>query len=197
MDRKKINVWARWLHAYLSMFSFAALLFFACTGITLNHPAWTDGVQKTEIIKGRVDTLWLAGNDTSVAARTEITDFFRMSHNIKARLTEFRTSAMDCSLSFSGPGYSAYAIIDRSDGTYELMVTNAGFIAAMNDLHKGKDSGKKWPAIVDLIALIMIVISLTGFIMVLYIARKKLKYLLFAILGTVAFTILIILSARI
>jgi hypothetical protein len=195
MDRKKINGWARWLHAYLSMFSFTALLFFACTGITLNHPSWTDGIQKTEIIKGSFDTLLLAGNDTSVVGRSEITGFFRDSHKIKARLTEFRTSAMDCSLSFTGPGYSAYAIIDRSDGSYELMVTKAGFIAAMNDLHKGTETGKRWPLIVDIIALMMIIISLTGFIMIFFITRKKIKYLLFSILGTVVFVLLILLSA--
>ena len=33
----------RWLHIYLSMFGLAALLFFAVTGVTLNHPDWVFG----------------------------------------------------------------------------------------------------------------------------------------------------------
>ncbi len=196
MDKKKINSWARWLHAYLSMFSFAALLFFAVTGIAMNHPSWTDGKQKNEAIKGSIDTLWLAGNDTTVADKPGIIDYFRDSHGIRARLTEFRTSDRDCSLAFSGPGYTAYAIIDRSNGSYELMVTKAGFIAAMNDLHKGSEAGKKWSVIIDIIALIMIIISLTGFIMVFFITKKRLKYILISVLGAVTFILLIILSAR-
>ena len=34
----------RWLHVYVSMLSFRAILFFAITGITLNHPEWTLGL---------------------------------------------------------------------------------------------------------------------------------------------------------
>ena len=39
--------WVRWLHIYLSLFSFAALLFFAVTGLTLNHPTWLGGSDAT------------------------------------------------------------------------------------------------------------------------------------------------------
>jgi hypothetical protein len=33
---------ARWLHIYLSMISFVIILFFAVTGLTLNHADWLD-----------------------------------------------------------------------------------------------------------------------------------------------------------
>ena len=38
---------SRWLHVYLSMFSFAVLMFFAVTGLTLNHANWFDGQERT------------------------------------------------------------------------------------------------------------------------------------------------------
>ena len=34
--------------------------------------------------------------------------------------------------------------IDRATGRYELTETRMGFFAVMNDLHKGRDSGKAW-----------------------------------------------------
>src|SRR5262245_16849570 len=30
----------RWLHIYVSLLGFTALIFFAVTGVTLNHPTW-------------------------------------------------------------------------------------------------------------------------------------------------------------
>ena len=34
----RVYATVRWLHVYISMLSFLAILFFAVTGITLNHP---------------------------------------------------------------------------------------------------------------------------------------------------------------
>ena len=57
---KKLTVtWARWLHIYLSMVTFAILLFFAVTGLTVNHPEWFASQQKTAQYKGRVAMDWV------------------------------------------------------------------------------------------------------------------------------------------
>lgn len=46
MSRQLYSV-LRWLHVYVSMLSFLTILFFAITGITLNHPEWTLGLTQT------------------------------------------------------------------------------------------------------------------------------------------------------
>ena len=84
-------------------------------------------------------------------------------------------------------------MIDRSTGTYELVATSAGTIAAMNDLHKGSYTGKKWNAIIDITAAILIIISLTGFIMIFYMTKKRSKGLWVAGLGAVTFILLCLL----
>jgi hypothetical protein len=38
--RLRIHSALRWLHIYTSMVSLVAVLFFALTGVTLNHPDW-------------------------------------------------------------------------------------------------------------------------------------------------------------
>ena len=43
--------WSRIVHVYTSMFSLLIVLFFAITGVTLNHPNWTFGTKGN-----RVDT---------------------------------------------------------------------------------------------------------------------------------------------
>jgi len=193
MDRKSINHWTRWFHLYLSMFSFTALLFFSITGFTLNHPSLTDGMQKAEMSLGNIDTTWITGTDTSTVMKTQIVKYFRDRHRIRAGLTEFSISDRECYLSFNGPGYTAYSIINRSNGSYELMVSKAGLIAKLNDLHKGRVTGRKWRAVIDVTAAVMTVVSLTGFIMIFFITKRRSRGLWIAVLGTVTFVLLTVL----
>lgn len=192
MEKKSFCGWTRWIHLYLSMFSFAALFFFAFTGITLNHPSWTENRQKVEMLKGTVDPTWVAGTDTASVEKFRIVEYVRDQHKVRGNLTEFRISESECTLAFDGPGFTAYGMIDRSTGSYELVTTSAGIIAAMNDLHKGSYTGKKWNAIIDITAAIMIVISLTGFIMIFFMTKKRSKGLWLAVLGAVTFLMLCI-----
>ena len=52
--RRRIAVVSRWLHIYLSMVSFAIILFFAATGLTLNHPDWFAGHEQVARYKGAI-----------------------------------------------------------------------------------------------------------------------------------------------
>src|SRR4051812_2916497 len=56
----RLASFVRWLHTYLSMFAFAALLFFGLTGITLNHPRlFFDGVATSVDAEGRLEAGWV------------------------------------------------------------------------------------------------------------------------------------------
>ncbi|MBN2667421.1 MAG: PepSY-associated TM helix domain-containing protein [Bacteroidales bacterium] len=193
MEKKSFCGWTRWVHLYLSMFSFAALFFFAFTGITLNHPSWTENRQKVETLKGNVDPGWIAGTDTASVEKSRILEYVRDQHKVRGNLTEFRISESECTVAFDGPGYTAYGMIDRTTGTYELVASSAGLIAAMNDLHKGSYTGIKWNAIIDITAAFLIVVSLTGFIMIFFMTKKRTKGLWVAGLGAVTFIMLCLL----
>lgn len=67
-----------------------------------------------------------------------------------------------CEVSFKGPGYSADAFIDRATGKYELTENRMGLVAILNDLHKGRDSGKPWAVVIDISAILLTLVSLTG-----------------------------------
>ncbi|TAH14337.1 MAG: peptidase, partial [Sphingobacteriia bacterium] len=76
--------------------------------------------------------------------------------------------------------------VNRSSGEFELAQTNAGLIAFFNDLHKGRDSGKSWSWVIDISAILLVIVSLTGLILILYIKRKRRSGLLMAIVGLLA-----------
>jgi len=182
---RNIAMLSRWMHIYGSMISFAIVFFFSITGITLNHPDYFAGELKTTQEKGKLDSNWVMNKDTNKIAKLEIVEFLRKNHNIKAAVSEFRIDETQCTISFKGPGYAADAFINREDGAYELTLLRAGIVGIMNDLHKGRDTGSKWQWVIDISAVLLVLVSLTGMILILYIKRKKWSGLYIAIAGAI------------
>lgn len=181
--RKRTASIARWLHIYLSMLSFLVVLFFAVTGITLNHAEWFDGKQVEKKIAGTVPLTWVSTSDTGQIKKLEIVELLRSKYGIKGFVSDFLIEDEQCSVSFKGPGYSADAFIKRSDGAFQLTELRLGLIAVLNDLHKGRDSGKGWSWIIDVSASFLTLVSLSGLIMLFFLKKKKLKGLLVLVLG--------------
>lgn len=164
---------SRWLHIYLSMVSFAIVLFFSVTGLTLNHAEKFQGAAHTTQAKGKLDTAWVNNKDTAYVAKLNIAEYFRNQYAVKGAVSDFRIDDDQVNIAFKGPGYEADAFINRKTGEYELLQTSAGLIGFFNDLHKGRDSGKAWSWIIDISAVLMVLISLTGLILLLFIKRKR------------------------
>lgn len=181
--RRRIAALARWLHIYLSMLSFAIIFFFAVTGLTLNHADKFGDRTHTDQEKGQLDRRWVNSPDTLKIAKLEIVEYLRKRYGIKTALSDFRIDDQQISVSFKGPGYAADAFIDRTTGAYDLTKTSAGFVGIINDLHKGRDTGRVWSAVIDVSAILMTLVSLTGMILLLYIRRKRLSGLILAALG--------------
>ena len=165
------------------MISFAIVFFFSVTGLTLNHAdKFIDQVHSTQE-KGKLDTSWVNATDTAKINKLQIVEYLRETNNIKAAFTDFRIDDGQLSVSFKGPGYAADIFIDRSTGAYDVTKTAAGFVGIINDLHKGRDTGPVWSVLIDISAILMTVVSLSGFLLLLYIKRKRLSGLLVAAAG--------------
>lgn len=183
--KRNLSRSARWLHIYLSMFSFAALLFFAVTGVTLNHTNWIEGKEKVNQLEGNLNPSWVHA-DSSKVNDLQVVEFMRNKYAITAPLSDFNTDESEVSFSFKGPGYNADGFIDRTNGHYEITITKYGLVAILNDLHKGRDSGKAWAWLIDISAVLMILVSLTGFIMLFFLKNKLISGLIVTGLGTIA-----------
>src|SRR5579863_4245507 len=144
------------------MVSFGILLFFAVTGLTLNHAEFFNDQSRTTQVKGKVDLKWVGPEP----AKLEIVEHLRNVNGVKSALTDFHVDDSQLTVSFKGPGYTADAFIDRSTGTYDLTIVRSGFVAVMNDLHKGRDTGAVWSSIIDISAGLMTLVSLTGLVLI-------------------------------
>ena len=183
MNKKYFSKISRWLHIYVSMISFIIVLFFSITGLTLNH---ADYFQKSSIIteeKGTVDTSWVIQQDTLKIKKLELVEFFRAKYKIKGALQDFRIDDREISFSFKAPGFQADVFIEREDASYTLTITNQGIMGFVNDLHKGRDTGKVWLWIIDISAILMTLISLTGLILLLFLKKKRLSGIVLLIIG--------------
>lgn len=182
--RKKIASSSRWLHIYLSMVSFFILLFFAVTGLTLNHTEWFADQQVTKTFNGNLNTSWVKGKDSATIAKLDIVEFVRKQHSIGGAVSEFTTDEYQCAISFSGPGYSADVFVNREDGSYEISETTTGLFGIINDLHKGRDSGKAWKLLIDISAILMTIVSLSGLVMLFFLKKKRVAGILLMLIGT-------------
>jgi hypothetical protein len=173
------------------MFGLAAVLFFSVTGITLNHPDWFfGGAERQEQAEGQVDVTWLHAGTPAAAegdgtgssgepdrskevARLEIVEHLRKTHSIRGALADFRVDENECTVSFKGPAYAADAFIDRESGHYNLTQTSHGLVAVLNDLHKGRDTGPVWSVVIDVSAVLLTVISLTGLVLIFFLKLRR------------------------
>jgi len=142
------------------------VLFFAATGLTLNHADWFTAAHKPTLVKGRIIL-------KNVSSQDAIVRYFRSAHGIKSALADYRADDTEIDLSFKGPGYLADVSIDRATGQYQLAETKLGAVAILNDLHKGRDSGKAWSLIIDFSAVLMTLVSLTGLVLIFFIHKHR------------------------
>jgi uncharacterized protein len=184
--KQRFAIVSRWLHIYLSMVSFAIVFFFAVTGLTVNHTEWFSDQQRTVQAKGKVEEKWVKTTKDEAVAKLEIVEQLRRTHHIQAALSDFRIDETQCTASFKGPGYSADTFITRETGEYELTENRMGFVAVINDLHKGRDTGKAWSLLIDFSAIFMTLVSLTGMVLIFFLKRRRISGLVMTVVGGIA-----------
>ena len=172
--RLRVHSALRWLHIYTSMVSLLVVLFFAGTGVTLNHPDWLAG-ERTEELTGTLPAAWKTakGIDWLVVA-----EHLRTANGVHGTVADRREDDREGSLTFRAPGYSADAFIDVRDGSYKLTTSYQGAVGVLNDLHRGRDAGGAWAWLIDVSGIFLVFLSLTGLGLLFYLKKLRIKGLL-------------------
>ena len=153
------------------MVSLVAVLFFAATGITLNHPDWL-ATTSTQELTGQMPANWKsnAGIDWLVVA-----EHLRTTQGIRGAVSDHNADDAEASLTFKAPGYGADCFIKVADGSYRLTVSYQGAIGVLNDLHRGRDAGRSWAWLIDAAAIFLAFLSLTGLGLLWYLKKVRLS----------------------
>lgn len=186
---RKTHFWLRLVHVYSSMLALLIVLFFGITGLTLNHPDWTFGDEST--IKTVTGTLPV---DVVAGPRTEflmVSEFARAEHDIKGAVTDFGITEGEGTITYKTAGYSAAMFFATDTGVYEIDIQQEGFVAVMNDLHKGRDTSSMWSLVIDISAVFLVLIAATGLGIQFFLRKRRMSALSLAGVGTVLGIILI------
>jgi hypothetical protein len=164
--------WSRILHVYTSMIALVVVLFFGVTGLTLNHPTWTFG--------DGIDTSTVSGTLPMAVTRPDgtvdflsISEYVRREHGVSGEVSSFDVTNGRGSIAYKKAGYAAEVFFDVDTGTYDVTVEQQGWVAVMNDLHKGRDTGTAWRWVIDVAAVFLVVIALTGLVLQLVLRKRR------------------------
>src|ERR1700712_4179898 len=180
--------WFRWLHAYTSMICLLVVLFFAATGITLNHPDWTLG--------DHADHTTATGTRPTPAATNGtvdflgVTEFVRNTYDVSAPVSDYGADQSQGHVSFAGPGYSATVVFDVATSAYTVDIEQQGFVAVLNDMHKGRNTSTAWGWVIDLSGGFLVLVALTGLGIQLFLRKRRGRLIGFAVAGAVVVCIL-------
>lgn len=139
---------------------------------------------------GQLDQSWLelpnAADDPAQSVdRLAIVEHLRATYGLRGAVTEFRVDDYECLVLFRGPAYSADVVVNRENGEYTATQTVMGLIAIMNDLHKGRDSGRAWSLLIDASAILTAMVSITGLVLLFWLRRRRWSGLLTTVAGTI------------
>ncbi len=186
----------RMLHAYLSAFAFLTLIFFAGTGLLINHPNWIPA-------KPRETEVRLAVPPAALAASAKAADPAAALAATVAKFTPlvgaYRSGDIvdgQADLRFEGAKGSSTVMVDLKTGETQATIDRARGLAIVGDLHRGKNAGAVWQAAIDASAILVLALSMIGYVLF-FSLRFRLRTSLILTAGSLAVMLAIYLFATV
>ncbi len=170
---RQLHTW----HYISAAVSLAAMLLFAITGFTLNHAASIGATPKVEDREGQLPPTLLrqlahpGARDASLPRAVAQAVASKVHLDPGGHPGEWSES--DVYVALPRPGGDAWVSIDRATGRITSEKTDRGWISYLNDLHKGRNAGPAWGWLIDLFAGACVIFSLTGLVLLYFLARNR------------------------
>jgi hypothetical protein len=157
--------YCRLIHGWLSAFAFLILCFFSITGLLLNHPDWplakapptieekfTLEPNELQQLNDAEDpeTLLVALAAKRVPVRGEMTGGNQAGNEVFVRMQGVRGLT----------DLRAHLIT----GAVHAVIEPAPTISILNELHRGERAGTSWRLLIDAIAVLLVVLSVIGYL---------------------------------
>ncbi|NQY12998.1 MAG: PepSY-associated TM helix domain-containing protein [Henriciella sp.] len=156
----------RMLHGYLSAAAFLLLMFFAASGLLLNHPSWFGAdSQDAEPIIVALDFDALQSAQSSETPERAFEELVRNATRVQGQLKDASISDSDAMLRFAGVKGGTDIFIDFELAEAEVETSKANLTSIIHDLHRGKDAGKVWKFMIDITAILILAMSVIGLIL--------------------------------
>ncbi|WP_454714222.1 PepSY-associated TM helix domain-containing protein [Caulobacter segnis] len=200
-DQHRRSFWLKQLHQWhwiSAAVSLIGMMLFAITGITLNHAGQIEAQPKVVSRKATLPPELLAvlakgPEEGKRPLPVQLEPFLDKAVGAEVAGREGEWSADEVYVALARPGGDAWVSIDRETGAVEHEKTTRGAVSLLNDLHKGRNTGKAWAWFIDIFAAACVIFTVTGLILLQFHARARPLTWPLVALGLAAPLILIIL----
>lgn len=171
---KQLHSW-HWISAAISLIG---LMLFAITGITLNHaariPAKPVTIESAAVLPAPLlARLSAMPKDTTAPVPDAVARWTADALDLSTAGLPTETSADEVYVALPRPGGDGWLTINRTTGDVLLETTTRGWVAYLNDLHKGRNTGPVWSMFIDVFAIACVIFAVTGFGLTWMHARKR------------------------
>ncbi|NNP67485.1 PepSY-associated TM helix domain-containing protein [Acinetobacter sp. Ac_5812] len=182
---------ARYVHGWLSAFAFIVLIFFAATGLLLNNPDWFKSSTDEQIVKLTLPAAFVSAIQKQENPTPAILDFVRDKQPLIGRYKSSEVMDGEVMIRLESPAGSTDLWVLMDQGEVEITQKPATTVSLLNDLHRGKNVGATWHWLIDISAIIIILLSLAGYILFLTIKTRLITHLLLTAASLAAIILLI------
>lgn len=185
---------ARYVHGWLSAFAFLVLVFFSVTGLLLNNPTWFESSSDEQ-----TTTVQLPSNVVETAKKQEnpsdvILTYLRSKQDLVGRYQSSEVMDNEVMIRLQSPAGSTDLLIMLDNGEAEITQKAASTVSLLNDLHKGKNTSTAWSWLIDITAILIMTLSVAGYILFLSIKPRLFTHLALTAIS-IALLMLLIWSA--
>jgi len=156
---------SRYVHGWLSAFAFLTLLFFSVTGLLLNHPEWFEPAKTEQTTQLLLPESVLKSIKQQENPSDTILNYVRQQQNVVGRYQSSEVMDNEVMIRLESPAGATDIWVMADTGETEITQKPASTVSMLNDLHRGKNSGLAWSWLIDISAIIVIALSLVGYIL--------------------------------
>jgi hypothetical protein len=157
---------SRLWHGYLSAFAFLALIFFAGTGLVLNHPEWTPSNERaSQAVKLTLPPAELAAAKAAANPSRALAAAVGRHARLLGAYQSGEVTDGEAMLRLEGPRGATDVTVEMASGATEVSVQHARLVDTLDDLHRGKNAGQAWRLVIDLTAAAVLALSIIGYVL--------------------------------
>jgi len=183
--KRRLNQLIRNFHLFSSLAAAMFLLFFALSGYAMNHRADL-GLDDVEVANWEEK---LPQKLLSPDSKAELLTWLQ-TKGARGDLLEYEQDEDTIYVSYKSAGQSFEAEIDRASRQTEISIQKAGFLETLGEIHRSPspdDVRSSW--FIDIMAVLMAVVSLSGILLFFRMATRKNKWALLYFAGCIAIAV--------
>lgn len=165
MNSGKVMRYSRVVHGWLSAAAFIVLCLFSFTGLLLNHPEWLSNeplepiTQHLTLDQAVIDELEWAQDPGRELAEAVLSET-----SLRGEYTGGNLVGPEIFARLQGVKGLTDLRLNLDNGVVEIIIEPAPSLSILNELHRGERAGSAWRLLIDIVSILLIVLSITGYL---------------------------------